>query len=266
MTLPALATFWHGERLSGLEMAPLHSFRELGHFVTVYSCASVANLPQGVVAGNANAIFPAERILKHRRHKSPAIHADLLRHAMLARTGQIWLDLDLIALRPLDFEGAHVFGWETEWSVNNAVLCLPAGSPTLARLREFCLDTRGVPQHVKGLRHVKHSVRTFGPDYRIEDWLRGSTGPRALIIYLKGTGEVRHALPVEAFYPVGATTTAPCSCRGSWPRSTSGLAPLPSTSGRAACARPWPRSTVASSLRAASSMAPSRARAAGVAA
>jgi hypothetical protein len=203
MTLPALATFWHGERLSDLEMASLHSFRAQGHPVTVYSYAPVTNLPQGVVAGDAGAVFPAERVLHHRRHKSPALHANLFRYAMLATTGQLWVDLDLIALRPLGFDGAHVFGWETERSVNNAVLRLPPDSPTLARLREFRLDTRGVPPHVQGLRRVKYWVRTFGRGYPIEDWLWGSTGPRALTIYLKETGEVRHALPVEAFYPVG---------------------------------------------------------------
>lgn len=205
-----LGTLWIGDRLGEIELASLHSFAAVGQNVTVYSYSPIANLPPQVRAGDANEIFPVTSILvyKDKRKPSPSLHSNLFRYAMIARTGQIWVDLDMIALRPFVFPSDYVFGRETPASINTAVLGLPAASPTLADLLLFRPDTRGVAPHITGLRRLKYWVRTFGRGYPIDRWAWGSTGPRALTICLNRHGEASHALPVDAFYPVAVNDHA----------------------------------------------------------
>ncbi|MBP1806547.1 hypothetical protein [Rubellimicrobium aerolatum] len=203
MTLPSLASFWHGGPLAAIEMASLHSFVALGHPVTVYSHAPIANLPGAVEWRDADEILPTDKVAVHRKHGSSALHSNFFRYAMFRKTEHLWVDLDIVALRPLAFEGGHVFGYETPASVNGAVLRLPKDSPALELLSRLGPHTRGVAPHIKGLRRLKYWVRTFGRGYPIDEWVWGSAGPRALTTYLTQTGEIRHARPVEAFYPIG---------------------------------------------------------------
>ncbi|MFT4151972.1 MAG: hypothetical protein QM656_17350 [Paracoccaceae bacterium] len=203
--MKALGTLWIGERLSEIELASLHSFVALGHDITVYSYAPITNLPPQIKAGDAAAVMPARAILvyKDKRKPSPALHANLFRYAMIAQTGKVWVDLDILALRPFAFASDHVFGLERPDSVNNAVLGLPPSSPTLADLLRFRPDTRGIAPHITGLRRVKYWIKSLGRGYPIDRWAWGSTGPKALTIYLRQHGEFAQSLPVEAFYPVG---------------------------------------------------------------
>ena len=202
--LNELGTLWIGDRLGAIELASLHSFVALGHRPTVYSYAPISNLPEQVDAGDAATIMPSARILvyKDRKKPSPALHANLFRYAMIAQTGKVWVDLDIIALRPFDFATDHVFGLERAGSVNNAVLGLGSQSPTLTDLLKFRPETRGVAPHITGLRRAKYWLKTLGRGQPIDGWAWGSTGPKALTLYLQKHGEIEHALSPEAFYPV----------------------------------------------------------------
>ena len=100
--LPDIASLWIGDRLSWLEQLCLKSFADAGHRVRLYSYAGIDNLPEGVLAGDANDIFPGEPMYRHAKNGSPAIHADLFRLNLLARTESIWVDADMYCLRPFD--------------------------------------------------------------------------------------------------------------------------------------------------------------------
>lgn len=199
-----LASLWIGDRLSPIELASLHSFVAQGHRMSVYSYAPIANLPECIEALDANEILPSTSILYYRDRKkpSPALHANLFRYAMIARTPKVWVDLDIIALRPLALTSDYVFGFETNQSVNNAVLRLPAQSPTLRDLLTFTADTRGIAPHITGFRRFKYHVKSFGRGYPIDRWAWGSTGPKALTLFLGRHNEMRHAQPINAYYPV----------------------------------------------------------------
>lgn len=200
-----------------MEQASLRSMTRLGHPVTLYSYAPLPDLPAGVTLRDAAEIMLADRILvyRDRRKPSPALHANLFRYAMLDQTDAIWVDLDIIALRPFP-GGDYVMGFETGVSVNNAVLRLPQHSPTLRDLRVFSPATRGVAPHITGARRLKYWVRTLGRGYPIEKWAWGSTGPKALTIYLTRHDELRHALPPPVFYPVGVHDHAEFLQPGRW--------------------------------------------------
>lgn len=198
-----LATLWIGGDLGPMEVASLNSMLRSGHSVTLYSYSPVGNVPSGVKCEDASRIMSGERILvySNKLKPSPALHANLFRYAMLKQTDAVWVDLDIIMLRPMP-QGDYIMGFETDNSVNNAVLRLPVDSPTLTDLLEFTPETVGVAPHITGLRRLKYWVRTFGRGYPIERWAWGSTGPKALTIALNKHGELRHAHPKAAFYPV----------------------------------------------------------------
>lgn len=198
-----VATLWIGDELGPLELASLHSLVTTGHRVTLYSYTPIPNMPAAIVGRDANEVLPATRMLVYKgKRPSPALHSNLFRYALIARTDNIWVDLDVIALKPLRFPDERVYGLEKPGSVNCAVLRLPAKSPVLADLLAFREDSWGVPPQITGPRRIKYWIKTFGRGYPIESWPWGSTGPKALTAYLEQHDEIKFAMPIEVFYPV----------------------------------------------------------------
>lgn len=196
-----LATLWVGD-LGPIEYASIASFLRHGHRLTVYSYDRLAGLPDGVEGRDANEILPARQIACYSREGSPSLHSNFFRYALMARTESTWVDLDIIALRPFDFEGARIYAHENPERVNCAVLRMPASSPVLAELLHFKPGMRGIAPHITGLRRLKYQIKTLGRGVPIEDWPWGSTGPRALSAYLRRHDEMKYALPMETFYPI----------------------------------------------------------------
>lgn len=198
-----VASLWIGDRLNEIELACIASFRRLGHRFTVYSYSPIQNLPDGVKAGEAASILPATSILRYWRSGTPAIHADIFRYAMLTHTDAVWVDLDMIALKPFEFSSPWIFGFEDSEQINNAVLGLPKDSAMLAELAKLRLDTRGLPPHLTGARRLKYWLRglvTGGVP--ISRWPWASTGPRAVTLFARQSGEIVHAQPPSAFYSI----------------------------------------------------------------
>jgi hypothetical protein len=203
-----LASLWIGESLGEIELASIYSILRHGNRLTLYSYAPIHNVPKGVETCDASEIFPTSHIMRYRKTDSPALHANLFRYALIAKTEKIWVDLDIIALKQFNFTTEHVFAFERANRVNNAVLGLPFDSPTLNDLCQFRPDTVGLPPNFKGLRYWRYLLRTFGKGLPIDRWPWGSTGPRALTHYLQTNKEIEHALPIEAFYSVAVSDVA----------------------------------------------------------
>lgn len=202
LSVAELASFWVEDRLGPIEIGSIQSFLRQGDRITIYSPAPLDGLPDGAHWRNASEIMPSDRIIRHRKTQSPALHSDLFRYQLLAKTDQIWVDLDIIALRPFEFETEWVFGYETPHEVNGAVLRLPKESETLQNLLLLTPETRGLPPYLTGLRRAKYWLRGFGRGLPLDRWPWGSIGPRGLSYYLKQTGEISHALPISAFYSI----------------------------------------------------------------
>lgn len=197
-----LASFWVGGQLGPVEIASLRSFRRYGHPVTIYSPSRMDDLPEGVIWGDASEIMPSQKILLHWKSQSPALHSDLFRYQLIEKTDKIWVDLDVVALRPLDFDTEWVFGYETPGEVNGAVLRLPKSSLTLKALLKIGPDTRGIPPYLTGFRRAKYWAKGFGRGLSIDRWPWGSIGPRLLTYYLSQFDEIQHARSISAFYSV----------------------------------------------------------------
>jgi len=204
MPLPPVASLWIGESLSYLEQVCLKSFVDHGHETVLFAYGAVGNVPDGVTVRDAAEIFPGEDIIRHRRTGSPAFHADAFRYRLVAGERVVWVDADMLCVRPWEVESPWVFGWEKPRKlVCNAVVGLPGDSETLRRLNDFCRDEYPIPPWAKDdERRALEAAAAAGDPVHVADLKWGVWGPAAMTWFLTETGEIAHVRPQKAFFPV----------------------------------------------------------------
>ncbi|MFS4580413.1 glycosyltransferase family 2 protein [Phaeobacter sp. C3_T13_0] len=202
--LPLIASLWIGGNLSYLEQTCLKSFADHGHRTILYTYETVENCPPGVELMDANAIFPASDFIRHKVSGSPAVHADAFRYKMISMQNVIWVDADVLCVRPWDFQDQWVFGWEKPGRlVCNAVLGLPRFSRTLQRLNKFCENEYPIPPWVKGEERAQlEAAHAAGNPVHVSELKWGVWGPSALTHFLNETGEIAHVKPQMAFFQI----------------------------------------------------------------
>jgi len=126
---------WIGP-LSRLELLTLCSFVAKGHEFHLWRYEKTPNsLPRGVAIRDANEILPRDQIFRKRVADndlgigggSYALFADVFRTKLLHEQGGIWVDMDVLCLRPFDFEQPYVFRGHRMGAVLNVIKC-PAGT------------------------------------------------------------------------------------------------------------------------------------------
>lgn len=201
--LRRVASLWIGKSLGPIELASIRSFLRQGHAFTLFAYEPLENCPPEVNLRDAREIFPGDPILRHAKTGSPALHSDLFRYAMVRQTDFVWVDLDIVALRPFDFADDYIFGYEDATGINGAVFFLPTTSPAFQRMSAITPETRGIPPYLTGSRYVKYWLRNLlQGGMPIAKWPWGATCPRLMTYELGRSGEISRALPVTAFYSV----------------------------------------------------------------
>ena len=184
--MAAFGTFFAGE-LSHLERCCLRSFLRHGHQIALYCYDPVGVVPAGVEVRDAATILPRERFFRagHGPHQgTAAAFANLFRYAMIPATGLIWVDTDVVCLKPDWPDRPLIAGFQDEVMVNNAVLGGSAAGPLFERAVAIATQ-----------------VGTIGP------W--AYTGPHLLTALVHEMGHTRHVLPRDIFYPLSYRDAAP---------------------------------------------------------
>ncbi len=137
-------SMWIGSRLSVMERLSICSYLQHGHPFHLYTYGHVENVPAGAVICDGREILPAEEIFCYRRgygKGSVSAFSNCFRYKLLLERGGWWSDLDSICMRPLDFDGEHVVGYQRqrqgEHCIASGLMKAPTGSP----LMQFCWDT-----------------------------------------------------------------------------------------------------------------------------
>ncbi len=200
-----IGALWIGGALSFLEQLCLRSFVDAGQHVKLFTYGEVQNIPDGIEIADANDILAMDTVIRHTRTGSPAPQADRFRYHMLAQTDDlIWADTDAYCVRAFGTGNGHFFGWESAHHVNNGVLGLPRDSDTLGGLIAFTSDEFAIPEWLPAAEQDRlRAAKEAGDPVGVGDQEWGAWGPRALTHFLHKTGEIRHALPREALYPIG---------------------------------------------------------------
>jgi hypothetical protein len=90
--------FWSQSDLSKVEIMCINSFIANGYDVHLWTYGDVGNIPETVTKRDANEIFTKDKIFKTKG--SVATFADLFRLKLLNTLGGLWVDADIIALKP----------------------------------------------------------------------------------------------------------------------------------------------------------------------
>ncbi len=139
MKLPIIQSLWIGNPLSKLEQLCIQSFLDNGHEFHLYTYDKVGNIPPGAIVKDGNEILPADKIFRD-DHNSVASFSDWFRFVLLMKKGGYWVDMDIVCIKPFDFDIAQglIFGMEKE---NLAGVSILGGfHEVIARLQEACED------------------------------------------------------------------------------------------------------------------------------
>lgn len=199
---PVCCALWVGPALGPLERTCLASFVEAGHPVDLYAYGAIDGVPAGVTRRDATEVLPRAALLRHRATGSWSLGSNRFRYALLRRGRGVWIDCDLLCLRPLP-DAPYLFARETARRINGAVLRLPSTDPVLDDLEAIFTTPRFVPPFEPVRRRVLVALRhRLRRGYGLADMPWGVAGPRALTHYLARRGLAARALPAESFYPV----------------------------------------------------------------
>ena len=210
---PAVVTFWHGP-LDALRLTCLRSQVAAGHKVTVYSFDPLATLPDGVGNAEAEAILPhgfSEKLRPPQpdgswRDWTILQFSDFFRMRLMAERAGLWLDADVLLLKPVDLDSAKpYFAWERSRQLGNSVLYLPSNDPIVTAFEDLIEQEELTPDWL-ALRHrLTFALRRWrGGSNRLSDIRVAIYGPAALTALARRAGELQHALPKQSFYAVHA--------------------------------------------------------------
>src|SRR5438552_17166729 len=198
-----VVTFWHGP-LDALRLTCLRSQVAAGHKVTVYSFEPLAQLPDGVGNAEAEAILPHSFSEKLRSPQPDGTwrdwtilqFSDFFRMRLMARGAGLWLDADVLLLKPVEIDPARpYFAWERPRQLGNSVLYLPSGDPIVAAFADLMEQEELTPDWL-ALRHrLTFLLRQLrGRPNRVSDIRVAIYGPAALTAIACRAGDLRYAL------------------------------------------------------------------------
>src|SRR5581483_4489356 len=210
---PDVVTFWHGP-LDALRRLCLRSQVAAGHKVTVYSFEPLAQLPDGVGNAEAEAILPhsfAERLRPTGpdgvwRDWTTLQFSDFFRMRLMAQRAGLWLDADVLLLKPVEIDPAKpFFAWERPRQIGNSVLYLPPDDPIVRAFQDLMEQEELTPDWLSLRHRITFALRRLrGGSNRLSDIRVAIYGPPALTALAHRAGSAREALPKRSFYAVHA--------------------------------------------------------------
>jgi len=210
---PEIVTFWRG-RLDALRQTCLRSQVAAGHKVTVYSFDTIPGLPEGVGNAEAEAILPhsfAERLRPAEadgrwRDWTVLQFSDFFRMRLMAQSAGLWLDADVLLLKPVEIDPAKpFFAWERPRQLGNSVLYLPPDDPIVAAFADLMQQDELTPDWLSLRHRLTFALRRLrGGSNRLSDIRVAIFGPAALTALACRNGAERYALPKKSFYAIHA--------------------------------------------------------------
>jgi len=193
---------WIGKKLGPIHTACIRSFQRHGH-PTLLHCFDVPeDTPEGTKVFDASQLMRRDEIVSYRREKSLALAANIYRYRLLAAGFGLYADCDVFCLRPFP-DKDWLLGWESDNSINSAVLKAPADSDLVRILIKATGSGHFIApwwSEPKQRLHAGLGKIGMGRDLSRTRW--GSTGPRLLTYAVKKLGLTDRVLPADAFYPL----------------------------------------------------------------
>lgn len=204
LELETCNALWIGRHLPPFAAVCLSSFVEQGHRVRLFVYDEPSQIPPGIELSDAGQIVPRDRIMRHRRTGSYALFSDMFRYELQAREMGVWIDCDVLSVRPIPKTDSYLFGYQDRHHLNVAVLKLPSNVQILRDLRAMFADKGWSPPWYPRSARMKHWLRShIQSDYGHQDLEWGVTSPYAMTYFANHRELMDQAKPTEVFYPVG---------------------------------------------------------------
>jgi hypothetical protein len=125
--MASISSLWIGKPLSSVHKIGLRSFLHYGHKVKLYVYDMELDVPPGVIKVDANTIVSKSEIFFH--YGKLAAFSDYFRYVMIAKTDEMWVDIDTICLSEYFFEGLdYCFLEESPGIYSGTFLKMPSNS------------------------------------------------------------------------------------------------------------------------------------------
>jgi hypothetical protein len=185
-----LKSFWIGERLSTMEQLCIQSFLRNGHEFDLYSYHHIANVPRGTRLLDAGTILPqslSDKFRYYNAHTPLTAFSNVFRYKLLLEQGGVWVDMDVVCLKPSDIELEYCFP-------------LTSGPKMLDPDKQFAVDAwfMKVPKTCDFIRYCYETAATYAN--REMHW--GEIGPVLVARAVKRFGLSRFAREDDIFFPV----------------------------------------------------------------
>lgn len=203
MNLPPLFTLWVGDALGPIERLSLASMVATGQPTALYSYGHPAGLPAGVEVRDAAVLLPSSKAeLLRYSNGSWALAANFFRLLAIRESAGVWMDCDMVCLRPIAVGGSFVAGWESPDFLNNAVLGAEPDSPFLNdAIAAF--ESGRVPPWLPFHRAPRAWLKQLvGRPVAPAELPHGTFGPKAVTALARRHGLLPLAQPREVFYPL----------------------------------------------------------------
>ncbi|WP_067782751.1 hypothetical protein [Actinomyces vulturis] len=204
-SLPDICMFWYEGVLSRFEKLSIQSYLKNGHQVKLFHYGEVIGVPDGAELIDANSVVPHEKffVWEWGNIRSISPFTDLFRYEAFEKyPGIIWADTDTICIKPLAFnENDWVIAWQSENSLNGAILRIPLNSEPYKHLRRGALSVnRFMPwdSFNRKIRKIQRILR--GNSNSRTYW--GEYGPEGLTDAVKYFNLTDNVLPSEVLYPL----------------------------------------------------------------
>lgn len=176
MVKPVVQSLWVGNELSIMEVYSIKSFLRLGYDFHLYTYEKVKNIPKGTTIKDGNRILSKKEIFKLKETFLP--FADIFRYKMLYENGGYWTDLDMIAIKKMNFKAPYVFSSERvmkngafalkdksiDYVANIGILKAPKNSPFYLELFNKCMEhqKKGINKDkLKYMRFLKDQIKEY---------------------------------------------------------------------------------------------------------
>ncbi|HXX09032.1 MAG TPA: hypothetical protein VEJ43_13300 [Pseudolabrys sp.] len=198
--------FWHGKPLGDLERICLLSMLRQNYRIRLFCYDTVSNVPAGIDICDARQIMPRQQLLIHRATGSASLGSNKFRYLLMKMGLGIWLDTDVLLLKPLPQADDYIFGQQDKDLVCTAVLYIPQNSSIIDQIHDFVSQEYPIPPfYDEATRFDLEQKSRSGHPVHVRDLPWGVYGPHALTHFVRKNGLLHLSKPKEVFYPIHFT-------------------------------------------------------------
>lgn len=181
MTKPIVQSLWIGDKLSTLEILCIKSFLLNGYDYHLYTYNNISNIPENTIVKDGNEILDKSEIYTYQNTSYSAI-SNHFRFELLYKKGGIWVDTDVVCVKPYITEDPYIIISEsnkkydnTEKKIGASILKFPQYDPILLEAIELCKQAKKDILEGKlvwglGPRTVKMLVEKYDLNRYIKSW------------------------------------------------------------------------------------------------